>query len=113
MYKSLKSRPCITAGGSKPAADKMAEALETVAIAADTQVSLDGEGRIIGFADGGAYEDIGGLQLLAVMETKATNIPGVKQTLCIMKAVANLLAFDMFVHCLSVPHRWSLPQNSS
>ncbi|WP_052548903.1 cyclic nucleotide-binding domain-containing protein [Enhygromyxa salina] len=38
---------------------------ETVHIAASTTVSLDADGRIIGFADTGNYEDVGGLQALA------------------------------------------------
>lgn len=39
---------------------------ETVHITASTTVSLDDSGRIVGFVDRGEYEDVGGLQTLAL-----------------------------------------------
>ncbi len=39
---------------------------ETVRVAASTTVDLDSDGRIVGFTDHGAFEDVGGLQLLAL-----------------------------------------------
>lgn len=43
-----------------------AEVAETATIAASTRVDLDADGRIIGFSDDGTFEDVGGLQLLAL-----------------------------------------------
>ena len=54
-----------TPGGRYTLAQTGATTAETVRIATTT-VSLDGDGRIIGFDDQGHYEDIAGLQVLAL-----------------------------------------------
>ena len=54
-----------TPGGRYTLRQAGAEAVERVNIAAKTAVSLDAEGRIVGFEDRGDYEDVGGLQALA------------------------------------------------
>lgn len=77
------------------------EVHETVHIAAATPVHLDAEGRIVGFEDDGHYEDVGGLQTLALDGSPLS--PSQRRLLKkAAKAAAKLAPDKVMCRCLNV-----------
>ena len=74
---------------------------ETVNIAASTTVSLDADGRIVGFEDRGDYEDVGGLQALALDGSPLT-LQQRRMLKKAAKAAARLAPDKVVCRCLAV-----------
>lgn len=82
---------------------------ETVNIAAATTVSLDKSGRIVGFDDHGAYEDVGGLQTLALDGSPLT-LQQRRLLKKAAKAAANLAPDKVLCRCLNVDRQTILTE---
>lgn len=89
-----------TPGGRYTLSQTGAEVAETVQLAS-TSVSLDSDGRVVGFEDAGDYEDINGLQVLALEGVPLSR--GQQRTLKKAARSAASLAPDAIVcRCLNI-----------
>lgn len=90
-----------TPGGHYTLEQSGSEVAERVNIAAATAVSLDAEGRIVGFEDRGDYEDVGGLQALA-LDGSPLSLPQRRALRKAAKAAARLAPGAVICRCLHV-----------
>lgn len=90
-----------TPGGHYSLTQPGTDVSETVQIAAATTVSLDDDGRIVGFEDGGDYEDVSGLQALA-LDGNPLSLQQRRMLEKAAKAAARLAPDAVVCRCLNV-----------